>query len=52
MTSLADLFAFLYGMDLQTLDRVMQEAVRILAERELESRREFSSPTVVTRVKG
>ena len=53
MTNLADLFAFLYGTDLQTLDRVVLEADRILAERKHGSRPESSPQTVaIGRVNG
>lgn len=53
MTNLADLFGFLYGTDLETLDRVVQEADRILAERKHGSPPESSPQTVATgRVNG
>jgi hypothetical protein len=35
MHCLSDLFAFMYVADLETLDRVVPEAARILAERKL-----------------
>lgn len=37
MFSLSDFFAFMYGMDLQSLDLVLSEASRIRGERECNS---------------
>lgn len=38
MPELSDVFALLYGTDLQTLRLVVEEAARVLAQREQESR--------------
>jgi hypothetical protein len=39
MTEISDLFAYLYTADLPTLDLIVDEAIRILAERQRTDRR-------------
>jgi hypothetical protein len=48
MTSLSDVFAFLYVTDLDTLNRAVQEALRILAEREQASHSESPAQSATT----
>jgi hypothetical protein len=48
MTSLADVFAYLYTTDLDSLNRAVQEAARILAERQRASNTESSAQTATT----